>query len=90
MRVVVPSRHAGNTTNGKALWVFLPGSLEYGSENPLKLSELLWCIYHDQSQNTPGGLIIELSEPLCKLTVNPFSQQNKMCFTGNAVANYIV
>ena len=32
--------HAVNTTAGKAVWVFVSGGLQPGSENPLKLSEV--------------------------------------------------
>ena len=32
--------HAVNITAGKAVWVFVFGDLQPGSENPLKLSEV--------------------------------------------------
>ena len=32
--------HAGNTTAGKAVWVFVSGGLWPGSENSFKLSEV--------------------------------------------------
>ena len=32
--------YAVNTTAGKAVWVFVSGGLQPGSENPLKLSEV--------------------------------------------------
>ena len=32
--------HAVNITAGKAVWVFVSGGLQPGSENPLKLSEV--------------------------------------------------